>query len=303
MKKKVILLFLISILIIVVFSINTAADIGPKPSVVIDFEGFLGRDYYVTLLADVQSSGNNRTVDRDGRSRYKEGDANYQVFKKFLDFAETDADAEGYYFLQWINKCSEDHRFSWTYYPPDKFKILIYFADSDSFAISKEAYERYAFDSYFRVSLTDAEISATNRQNGTLYFSAVKSYDYSSEILSIIVRIILTIVIELLIALLFMFRRKRQLVFIAAVNLVTQVMLNISLSIIIVYEAPFSFVLFYIVLEMLVFGAEALLYTIFLQKFSSAPIPKWKPVTYALLANAVSFAVGLSLAQVIPGNF
>lgn len=34
-----------------------------------------------------------------------------------------------------------------------RFKILLYFPDVDRFAVSSEIYERYAFDSYFTVTV------------------------------------------------------------------------------------------------------------------------------------------------------
>ena len=59
----------------------------------------------------------------------------------------------------------------------------------------------------------------------------------------------------------------------------------------------------FILLEIFVVIIEAVLYTIFLRKYSDVPVPKWKPITYALVANAASFAVGLCLANIIPGIF
>ena len=299
MKKKFISFFACMVLFIGVFPITASADMGPKPSVVIDFDGISTQNYYVTLLSSVHSTGPYSALTSDNYSHYNEDDEDYPIFLKFLEYQDVD----GYYFLQYFQKCSETQQFSWTYYPPSNFKILIYFADRDCFAISAETYERYAFDSYFSVSLTDSEISAIIVQDETLSFKATKSYDYIGEIISLIARIVLTIAVELLIALLFAFRKKKQVFFIVAVNLVTQIALNVVLNLINYNYGQMMFVFAFILLEMFVFIIEAVLYTIFLRKHSDVPVPKWKPITYALIANAASFAVGLGLANIIPGIF
>ena len=298
-KKQLISFLVCIVLLVVVFPITASADMGPKPSVVIDFEGISEQTYYVTLLSSVNSTGP-YSAPSDGKySHYKESDEDYPIFLKFLEYQDED----GYYFLQYFQNCSETHQFSWTYYPPSDFKILIYFADSDCFAISAGTYERYAFDSYFSVSLTDSEIFSVIAQDETLFFNAPKSYDYSGEIISLAVRIVLTIAVELLIALLFAFRKKKQFQFIVAVNLVTQIALNVALNLIDYNYGQMMFVFAYILLELFVFIIEAVLYTVFLRKYSDAPVPKWKTITYALIANTTSFVVGLGLATIIPGIF
>jgi len=88
------------------------------------------------------------------------------------------------------------NRFRWTYYPPNEFKVLIYFPENDAF-LASEIHERYAFDSYFI-----ATISGVN-----LDIAMTQSYQYSAEIASLAIRIVLTIAIELAIALIFCFIR------------------------------------------------------------------------------------------------
>lgn len=298
MKKRLISFLFCIVLLVTVFPITASADMGPKPSVVIDFNGISQQSYYVTLLSSRRSTGPYSALTDDSNRRYKESHEDYPIFLKFLEYQDKD----GYYFLQYFQNCSETHRFSWTYYPPSDFKILIYFPDSDYFAISATAYEGYAFDSYFRVSLTDSEISSVIEQGETLSFSAQKSYDYSGEIISLIARIVLTIAVELLIALLFAFRKKKQFLFIVAVNLVTQIAVNVALNLINYSYGAMLFILAYILFEFLIFIVEAILYTVFLRKLD-APVPIWKTITYALIANTASFVVGLALAIIIPGIF
>lgn len=299
MNKKILSFLVCLILLLVVFPAPVLADIGPKPSVVVNFDGVEGRNYYVTLLSRDPSTGPYSVLEPGRDEDYHEGYPDYSVYRKFVEYQDTD----GYYFLQYFDDCSETHQFTWGYYPPADFKILIYFADTDSFAVSAEPYERYAFDSYFNVQMEGSDIFSVVAPDGVASFRATKSYDYKGQIFSLVARVVLTIVVELLIALLFAFRKKRQILFIICVNVVTQVALNVALNAITYRQGPLVPVATYIVLELCVFAVEAVLYAVCLQKFSGEPVPKGKAVAYALVANAVSFVMGLGLAHIVPGIF
>ena len=95
--------------------------------------------------------------------------------------------------MQYFSDCTETSQFTWGYYPPSKFKILLYFPEYDKFAVSEEVYERYAFDSYYNVDAKGLEVqSVTFTENIT----AVRNYDYTWELTSLFARIIATITIE-----------------------------------------------------------------------------------------------------------
>jgi len=130
-----------------------------------------------------------------------------------------------------------------------------------------------------------------------------RSYNYTAEAFSLVVRILLTIAIELGIALLFGFREKRQFRFIVIVNLVTQIALNVALNVINYHLGFLGFLIFYVLLEIAVFVVEAILYTAYLRKLSERKLPGWKPFVYALTANTAAFVLGLVLAYWIPGIF
>lgn len=55
--RKIILILLCIIAMTVMFPSTASADIGPKPSVVVDFIGLEGETYYATLLSSVKSTG------------------------------------------------------------------------------------------------------------------------------------------------------------------------------------------------------------------------------------------------------
>ena len=262
---------------------------GPKPSVRITFTGIQGETYYGTLLSLRDSTGPASAW--DGTSDYPEWypEDEKGIWEAFIQYEDVD----GYYFLQEWWDCSDTNQLNWTYYPPTPFKILLYFPETDTFYVSP-VYERYAFDSYFTVDLSSYDTDP---------IMAHQSYDYTWEIISLIARIILTIALELGIALLFGYREKKVLGFLAVVNILTQVTLNVALNIINYNSGALTFTFSYVLFEILVFAIEAIAYAALLKKISSKEQKKGRAVGYAFIANAASFAFGLWLAHIIPGIF
>ncbi|WP_242954594.1 hypothetical protein [Desulfitobacterium chlororespirans] len=298
LQRKAFSIVLGIILIFTIMPMAVYADIGPKPSVVIDFKGLEDERYYVTLLSEMASTGPHSALgEHPGNQRYHEGDEDYEIWEKFLSYQDKD----GYYFLQYFGECSETAQFTWGYYPPPKFKILIYFPAYDQFAVSGEVYERYAFHSYYSADVKGLELeSITPIEN----IEAVRNYDYTWELISLLARIVATVAIEVLIALLFGFRAKKQLLLIGTVNIVTQSILNILLNVINYNEGSMMFVFNYIWMEFLVFIIEAGVYSALLPKYSGTESRKrWLVPLYALTANAVSFGLGIYIAYLIPGIF
>ncbi len=285
MKK--IISVLLTLVLILSLSIEAFADIGPKPSVNINFSGADGKRYFVTLLSEKAQYGP-WSSERDWVYDNLTDDE-----KAVSDLLSEYEDTDGYYFIGNVAECTESNEYKWTYYPPDPFKILVYFSENDSYLVSN-IYSRYAFDSYYEIDLSKSDANTLDVK---------EKYDYTPEIISLAARIIATILIELLIAVIFGYREKRLLLFIAAVNCVTQILLNITLNFINYKSGSMAFVFFYILLEIAVFAIEAVIYFRFFKKFSEKEQPKGKTVFYAFLANSVSFAAGLWLSHIIPGIF
>ena len=289
MKRKLFALLLCFILVMAM-PITASADMGPKPSVRIEFTGIEGETYYGTLLSKHKSTGPASAWDGTPEyAQYKPGDESYEIWLKFAEYQDSDR----YYFLQEWWDCSETNQLNWIYYPPSPFKILLYFPETDTFYVSP-VYERYAFDSYFTVDLSDYDTDS---------ITASKSYDYTWEIISLFARIVLTIALELAIALIFGYREKMVLALVTVVNIVTQVTLNVALNIINYNSGSMTFTFSYVLFEILVFTIEAIAYAALLKKFSSKEQKKGWAIGYAFVANAASFAFGLWLAHVIPGIF
>ena len=287
LRKIVSILF--SLILIISLPVTAKADIGPKPSVRITFTGIEGETYYSTLLSERRSTG--PATAWNGYEDYRDWKPENEkpIWEKFISYEDTD----GYYFLQEWWECSETNQLNWTYYPPNPFKILLYFPETDSFYVS-DIYERYAFDSYFTVDLS---------AYATTPITARQSYDYTWELISLGARIVLTIVLELAIALVFGYREKKALSFLAIINVITQVTLNVALNIINYKSGSMGFTFAFICMEILVFAIEAISYKALLHRFSEKEKVEHRGVTYALVANTASFAIGLWLAHLIPGIF
>lgn len=306
--QAVFLLILCAATITVGFPSAARADMGPKPSVRIHFENMGDELCYGTLLSKTKSTGPASAWDgieshakhSDNKS-YSYADFGYEIWKAFAEYQ----DADGYYFLQEGWKVSETKNIEWTYYPPQSFKILLYYPETQTFIVS-DIYERYAFDTYYTVDMDGVHINEVRCEeaNGTPEgLEASRSYDYSQELISLAVRIVLTILIEMIIALLFGYRHKKQLLFLAGVNGGTQIVLNVLLNIINYKGGQLAFVLFYVLLEIAVFAIEAGIFYGRLGRMGNTSQPKWLVVLYAFIANAASFGVGIMAAQWLPGIF
>lgn len=299
MKKRIVTPLICFVLcfglIFMLNPITASADIGPKPSVRITFENMGDEVCYGTLLSKTRSTGPSFVWDGD-KANIRNYNLDLDIWEAFVNYQDTD----GYYFLQegWL--CSETKQLNWTYYPPDSFKILLYYPETDTFVVSG-IYERYAFDSYFSVNMDGIEIGSVEAQEAVL--TADRNYDYTWELISLVSRIVITILIETGIAFLFGFRQRKLLALITGINIVTQVILNVMLNIINYNKGSIAFIFYYILFEIVVFIVEAVLYGILFNKVSRTIVPKWKSVIYAFTANAVSFAGGFMIAKWIPGIF
>lgn len=299
---------LCAVLVMVIFPITASADMGPKASVRIIFENMGDELCYGTLLSKNESTGpssawdgNDEFAIHNENEHYSYATFDYKTWKAFVEYEDSD----GYYFLQegWI--VSQDKKIEWTYYPPNSFKILLYYPETETFIVSG-IYEKYAFDTYYTVDMNGINIGSVeyNEELSTdERINAYRSYNYGIEVMSLIARIIITILIEMVIALLFGYREKKQLLLLIGVNSGTQIILNVLLNIINYNSGKLAFVIFYVLFELVVFAIEAILFYHLLNKISTKQKPKWIAVVYALVANTVSFGAGMLIARWLPGIF
>lgn len=300
MKKRILCMLLSAVFIVMLFSLTVRADTGPKPSVRVHFENMGDELCYGTLLSMTDSTGPYTVWDGDENHIYNYYGLDEEIWRAFAEYEDTNH----YYFLQVGWKVSETKELAWTYYPPSRFKILLYYPETDTFIVSG-IYEKYAFDSYYTVDMDGVDIGSVEHgeESSAHHISAYRSYNYTLEIISLVARIIITVMIELGVAFLFGFRQKKQFLLLVGINTATQIVLNILLNAINYNSGQQAFVENFIRFELLVFAIEALLYCIIMKKISEAPKKNWFYAVYALVANAVSFGAGIFIAKLIPGIF
>lgn len=289
MKRKLSQLIIVFLCMVMLFPIGVNADTGPKPSVRIKFENMGDELCYGTLLAKEESTGpasawdgkeeniNLSFVDRD-------------IWEAFVNYEDSD----GYYFLQWAWIVSDTKELSWTYYPPNEFKVLLYYPETNTFMVS-DVCKRYAFDTYYTVDMDGIEIGSIKYDenlSSNQRLETFKSYEFKNEVKALGCRMLITVVVEVLIGLLFKFRNK-ELLYILFINVITQIILNVLLNI----YTGFGYYFVYLSLELLVFVIEAIFYCLMFKK------KKWHCVLYSVVANVSSFVIGLYLANLFPGFF
>ena len=283
MKKKLFLIFFVLICFMSVFCKTTYvfADVGPKPSVSINFSGLDNKTYYVTLLSKSQTIS--------PMSILLEGNFNENpdITEKFQSYIDTD----GYYFLNNYKHCENNSSFVWSH-PPIEFKILIYFPEEDLFCVSK-SYNKNAFNSYYKVDMSNGMVVTDD--NSIMNFK---------KIFNFIIRVVLTLIIEIGLAFLFKYSSKWHLKIIAITNVITQVLLNVAINMMYQFCGVVAVFFLLILLEIFIFIIESYVYAIYFNKnnIDQFGIVK-KSVLYAFIANLLSFILGIVIFVVIPGMY
>lgn len=270
--------------------VEVKADMGPKPSVVVRFTGLEDTTYYVTLLSETSEIGpHNALLSQNGHRRYVEGDELYEVSNKFIAYQDRD----GFYYLQYLQKCYDNETFTWGYYPPDQFKILIYIPDRDLFIESNEIFERYAFDSYYHanVMIVDSHMEAAVSE-----MEVRRSYNLLVEFGRLCARSVLTIMIEFAIALFFFTLTRKDRKVILVTNLMTQCLLNLFANLILVKMGYFIYIIFYCLIEIVIIVVEAFIYQKYLSnRRHGLKCGSVRPVLYAIVANVTTAWLGVYL--------
>ena len=289
MKEKLTQLIFVFLCLIMMFPIGVSGDTGPKPSVRIQFKNMGDELCYGTLLSKEESTGPARAWDGEEENINLDF-VDRDIWEAFVNYEDSD----GYYFLQWAWKVNDTKELAWTYYPPNEFKVLLYYPETNTF-ISSDVCKRYAFDTYYTVDMDGIEIGSIKYDenlSGNQRLNMHKSYEFKNEVKALVYRILITVVVEVLIGLLFKFRNK-ELLYILLINVITQIILNVLLN---VYTG-FGYYFVYLSLESLVFVIETIFYCLMFKK------KKGYCVLYALVANIASFVIGLYLANLFPGLF
>lgn len=260
--KRLMIIFLVFIFNI----IPVSADMGPKPSIQINIKD-IREEAYITLLSSQKGSGPFVVYENKESYNFNVDYGPKEVWQAFVDYNDD------FYFLQYFQKCEDV--FNWTYYPPDEFKILIYYPKTNTFIISENSYERYAFDSYFTISIKDDQMIVETQE--------IQLY------IQFIIRLIITIFVETLIALLMLhIHSKKELSVLIFINIFTQILLNILLNFIKISMLVYLSFIFYILIEIFIIWIERKFYIKYLNTYEKKEITH-----YTVLANIITFMISI----------
>ena len=296
MKRKMrtaVLLLFCAITVTLWLPIPANADSAPKPSVEITFENLGDEPCYATLLSSEPHYIRWNVWEEGEEPEYFGLDP--AVWQAFADYEDPD----GYYFLQYAQPVGETKTYVWSYYPPETFKLLLYFPETETFLVSG-SYRKYAYDSLYTVDLSARD------DGGALVLAETGKDPSAEDLLFFGVRVVLTIVIEMAVAIAFGFRRRGQLIFLAILNIFTQVLLNLILMAVGTGGGSFVILTQMLVcffLEIVVFFIEAVADATILRRLSNPRKPWYFYVFYALVANAASFLAGETLVFLLPVIF
>lgn len=271
--KKILAIISVLVCVFCAAGVTAFADCGPKESLTVYMTGIEeGREYYITLLS---SNGSRRSEEYIAKQPPE--------WQAIYEFSLTDE-----YFL-WDSpvdrsycRMSGSGRQVWGYFPPQKFKILLYFPDENTFLLS-EKLERYAFNSYFTFNVNDGEMTvAKNGGAGGVYV----------EIGGLLIRIVITVLLELGMARLFGYSDSKTYKLIIIMNVCTQVFLNIMIAVGDMWLGGLGAAAAYFLAEILVFTVEASVYAVVLPRLTERKTRGGMAVGYAFAANAASFFIG-----------
>ncbi len=173
----------------------------------IEFEG-INETCYGTLLANVTVVGALSTqIDNDTR-------APENVTKAFKEYKDVD----NYFYLNYLQDVSGG-LLHWSYYPPEKFKVLLYFPDSDRFVVSDTINTRYALTSTYKATIN----------NG--YINLSRNYNYMKMIIITLFRVLIGIILALLMTLLVGRPLRNDYKYPFLTNIIFHIILNILISI------------------------------------------------------------------------
>lgn len=274
MKRKLTVIAIILTLILPLFVQKTYADMGPKPSIELKFEGLDDHVYYVSVFSLPGTYGPNGSIN-DVKVSYGRGVPD-EIQDQFFAYRASD----NFCFWGVTQKITkEDNVFSWSYYAPEDFKVVVLLPDGR--IIESEGMKKETFEAYYTCRITDNKVEVT------------ESFNYLAAFGKLLLRMVATIVVELLIGFVFGYRSKPEIKRIVITNIITQLLLNLGVTVIDIYSGLLTALILMVPMEIIIFIIEGISYH---GRLSGSKIKSW---IYALLANGVTFYIGLWMLAII----
>ncbi|MGN0796863.1 MAG: hypothetical protein ACI4M5_01515 [Christensenellales bacterium] len=279
-KKPIAIVLLAILLISIILSMPIAvADMGPKPQATFDIVGTENLGNFHLIVFYDHGNYNENFVDDE--------DTSYEILNSYT---YPDLDKKLIYKNQ-----SGDLHIVYSYYAPEKY-VFMFVSEDYSKAVKTQVIERKYFEGFYTIDLQgiswdeceDVQV-VVECEDIQVVGECKTDYKWWYTIVSTLARMLATVAIECLIALIFI-RSKKDFAFIAIVNLISNFLLNLILSLIDFFSGYqlFLYCLAYVFFEVVVIIAEAIAYC---KKMPH--IAKYKLILYAIFANFISYAVGV----------
>lgn len=285
--KPIIFGIILLLMVLASFKITTHADTGPKPSVSISIKGETN-GMYLTLLSKTKGSGPWH-IDEDD---ILEADAIDTIFNEY-------ANTKGFYYLFNYSKI-DSGPYNWGYYPPTTFMIVIYDSINDNIITDSKEYTREHFKTIYKLTLTNSAYDIDDISYDSFKIDD-KSGDTKDLVLGFILRLVICLLIEIIIAFFFKFI-KLQYVVVLCANILTQVILNLTLLLTIKNNGFNEAMVYsiYAFLEILIIGIEWLIYILLMNKANKENmVGKLRLFIYSLTANLSSFLLGFIILELL----
>ena len=281
-----------------IISIRTSADNGPKPQTYIEIYNLEKTDYIVTYLVKTEDDyyGPHKTFEVLDEQDYY---GNYNALKKVYENIDI---PKGFKMLDISYQFTDVDSFSLQsgYYWPNEYILVIYKPITNVYYLS-EYTKNFAFHSYFKCDFSNVDRSFEltkdysnpdvyyNPDDG--YFELEQNYNWWPEMFGFFFRLLVCLAIEMTIAYFFKFTKKSYLIILLA-NVITQIGLNLSLSIYAHFNGIQPLLIpFYVIIELIILLVEGTIYKFFCKR-GKLESTNWI-YTYSLIANALSFIVGM----------
>jgi hypothetical protein len=288
--KKIVTLLLV-FLITLLSTTSVQADMGPKPSLTIEVIG-ITEEYYFDVLVDVDPTDEEEPYDY--YTDFPDALRNYQDEDGFSSYSLYDVPAS----VKQTENNNQSQTYELNYIAPNEFKMVIVMKDSN-IIIKTDVLNAKAFETDIKWDLSNVDL--TKAQSGDIgiisgningYQTFFESVGYKTAINSFI-RLLVTIIVEVAILLAFNIKTKKAITLVVIVNAITNLFIGTLLISIYLTSGALAFVFMTIVLELVVLLFELVVYSVKLKEISMIKI-----VLYTILANAVTFILGILLMTV-----
>lgn len=205
--------------------------------------------------------------------------------KKVITFFSEFKDEDNFFYLNYLQDVSEGLLY-WPFYPPEEFRVLLYYPDTDSYAISDTIISRYALCSTFKATINDGVISLS------------RNYNYTKLIFLTLSRTLIFVAVSFLVTLIYGQPRKRDLKYFFISDVAYQLLLNILISIY-SFKNGFTIVEYYLIMwipYLIFFVIQGYYYTHNSNAYRS-------PYMCTFLSNLAAYVAGILLVDVMPQLF